>query len=69
MMVPGRVCVKIVGRDAGRKVVIVSVLDPVYVEVVDRSGKRSKVNKRHLMPTSTVVDASNESEIRRALEE
>jgi len=68
-MVPGRVCVKITGRDAGSKVVIVKVLDDVYVEVVDRRGKHSKVNKRHLMPTERVVDASSDEAAIKALEE
>ncbi len=68
-MVPGRVCVKITGRDAGRKVVIVKVLDDIYVEVVDRSGKHSKVNKRHLMPTERVVDVSSDEAAVKALEE
>jgi large subunit ribosomal protein L14e len=68
-MVPGRVCVKITGRDAGRKVVILKVIDDNYVEVVDRSGKHHKVNKRHLMPTERVVDVSSEEAAINALEE
>ena len=68
-MVPGRVCVKITGRDAGSKVVITKVIDDNYVEVIDRKGKKSKVNKRHLMPTEKVVDVSSEEAAIKALEE
>ncbi len=70
-MVPGRVCVKVSGRDAGAKVVIVKNIDDVFAEVVTRSGKRRKVNKRHLLPTEKIIDVEGKSdeEIAKALEE
>jgi len=71
MMVPGRVCVKVVGRDAGAKVVIVSNVDDVFAEVIMRGGKRRKVNKRHLLPVNNVVDVGSlsDEEIAKKLEE
>ncbi len=70
-MVPGRICVKVTGRDAGSKVVIVNNIDDVFAEVVTRSGKRRKVNKRHLLPTEAVIDINglSDEEIARKLEE
>jgi large subunit ribosomal protein L14e len=51
----GRVCVKIAGRDAGEKCVIVEVLDDTYV-LVDGMTRRRKCNKLHLEPTSKTLD-------------
>ena len=70
-MVPGRVCVRVNGRDAGAKVVIVKNIDDVFAEVVTRSGKRRKVNKRHLLPTEKVLDIEglSDEEIGKKLEE
>lgn len=71
MMVPGRVCVKVTGRDAGAKVVIVKNIDDVFAEVVTRGGKRRKVNKRHLLPTETImeIEGLSDEEIAKKLEE
>ncbi|MDN5358412.1 MAG: large subunit ribosomal protein L14e [Candidatus Diapherotrites archaeon] len=70
-MVPGRVCVKVTGRDAGAKVVIVKNIDDVFAEVVTRGGKRRKVNKRHLLPTETImeIEGLSDEEIAKKLEE
>lgn len=70
-MVPGRVCVKVTGRDAGAKVIVVNNVDDVFVEVVMRGGKRRKVNKRHLLPTEKVFDIEGmtDEEIAGKLEE
>ena len=51
----GRVCVKTAGRDAGKKCVIVDVLDDTYV-LIDGQTRRKKVNMLHLEPTKDVVD-------------
>ncbi len=51
----GRVCMKIAGRDAGKKCVVVDVLDKGYV-LVDGETRRRKVNARHLEPLMQVVD-------------
>ena len=45
----GRVCVKIAGRDAGRKCVVVQQVNDHYV-VVDGNTRRKKVNINHLEP-------------------
>ncbi len=51
----GRVCVKIAGRDAGRKCVVVERVDSQFV-VVDGDVRRKKVNVKHLEPLETTVD-------------
>jgi len=51
----GRVCVKIAGRDAGQKCVIVSVLDDKTV-LIDGMTRRRKCNKIHLEPLNKVLD-------------
>ncbi len=43
----GRMCVKIAGRDAGRKCVVVEQLDDVFV-LVDGNVRRKKVNVKQL---------------------
>ena len=51
----GRVCVKTAGRDAGRKCVIVDVLDKNFV-MVDGEARRKRSNLVHLEPLSTKLD-------------
>ncbi len=51
----GRVCLKIAGRDAGRKCVVVESAGEGYV-VVDGSTRRKKVNVKHLEPLSQMLD-------------
>jgi large subunit ribosomal protein L14e len=55
MMDIGRVCVKIAGRDAGLRCVIVSILDDNFV-MVDGETRARKCNIKHLEPTSTVLE-------------
>ena len=56
----GRICVKIVGREAGRRCVIVDVVDKNFVLVTGPqkvSGvKRRRVNVNHVEPTQTKID-------------
>jgi len=56
----GRVCVKIVGREAGRRCVIVDIVDKNFVLITGPrkvSGvKRRRVNANHLEPTQTKID-------------
>ena|SRR3989344_4991836 len=54
MLEVGRVCVKIAGREAGRKCVIVEVIDHNFV-IVDGQVKRRKCNITHLEPLSQVL--------------
>src|SRR3989344_3245183 len=60
----GRVCVKIAGRDAGKKCVIIDTLEYPYV-LIDGETRRRKVNLNHLHPLETLVvlkkGASHES--------
>lgn|SRR3989338_1744194 len=51
----GRLAVKIAGRDAGKKCVVVEVLDRTYV-LVDGETRRRKCNIAHLEPMNEVVD-------------
>ena len=51
----GRICVKLAGRDAGRKCVIVEELDNHYV-LVDGDVRRKKVNICHLEPLEEMLD-------------
>ena len=46
----GRVCVKIAGRDAGKKCVVVEQIDDKYV-LIDGQTRRRKCNIAHLEPT------------------
>lgn len=56
----GRVCVKIAGREAGRKCVIVDVVDKNFVLVtgpVKVTGvKRRRVNVGHIEPTERKIE-------------
>ncbi|RJQ17574.1 50S ribosomal protein L14e [Candidatus Woesearchaeota archaeon] len=51
----GRMVVKIAGRDAGKKAVIVEVVNEHYV-VVDGETRRRKCNVKHLEPLEQTVD-------------
>lgn len=51
----GRVCMKIAGRDAGKKCVVVESLDNTYV-LVDGATRRKKVNIKHLEPLSETLE-------------
>jgi large subunit ribosomal protein L14e len=50
----GRVCIKIAGRDAGKRCVIVDVIDNTFV-LVDGETRRKKCNIKHLEPTKELV--------------
>jgi len=54
MMEVGRLCVKIAGRDAGMKCVVVDNIDDNYV-MIDGQTRRRKCNVRHLEPLDTVL--------------
>lgn len=72
----GRICVKTRGREAGRKCVIIDIIDDRFVLITgpkDISGvKRRRANIKHLEPTEHKInikaDASDE-EVKKALEE
>ncbi len=50
----GRLCVKIAGRDAGRKCVIVDILEKNLV-LIDGGTRRRKCNIAHLEPLEQVI--------------
>ena len=54
MMDVGRLCVKIAGRDAGKKCVIVDVVDDRFV-MIDGETRRRKCNLKHLEPTEDTI--------------
>ena len=56
----GRMCMKIAGRDAGKKCVIIEVVDANFV-FVDGATRRKKVNVKHLEPLSSVVEIKNKA--------
>jgi large subunit ribosomal protein L14e len=55
----GRVCVKVAGREFGRKCVIVDVMDKSFVVVTGPKKvtgvKRRRVNINHVAPTEDVI--------------
>ena len=51
----GRVCVKIAGRDAGKKAVIVEKIDSNFV-LIDGQTRRRKCSINHLEPLNKTLD-------------
>lgn len=58
MIEVGRLCVKIAGRDAGGKCVIVDVLDDKFV-TIDGNVRRRKCNVAHLEPLKDKIAIEN----------
>ena len=56
----GRIVVKIMGREAGKKAVVTQLLDKNFVEITgpfELSGvKRRRVNIAHIEPTEHTID-------------
>lgn len=72
----GRVCVKIAGREAGRKCVIVDIIDRNFVLITGPQKatgvKRRRVNINHIEPTEKRVNikrGNSDEEIMEALDE
>jgi large subunit ribosomal protein L14e len=70
----GRICVKIVGREAGKKCIIVDVVDKNFVLITGPKSvsgiKRRRVNISHLEPTSEKIEikrGTTDEEIAEAL--
>lgn len=55
MIQPGRVCVKIAGRDGNLKCVVVENIDKNYV-MIDGETRRRKCNISHLEPLSQTLN-------------
>ncbi len=66
----GRICVKIAGREAGEKCVIVEVIDDKFVEVVGTTMKNRKCNIKHLEPVEQTMEIKSDDveEIKKELE-
>jgi large subunit ribosomal protein L14e len=71
----GRICVKVAGREAGRKCVIVDIIDENFVLVTGPKQltgiKRRRVNIKHIEPTDKVIEiprGASDEEVLRALE-
>jgi large subunit ribosomal protein L14e len=56
----GRICVKIAGREAGEKCVIVEIIDDNYVEVVGSTIKNRKCNLKHLEPVDKTIEVKSD---------
>ena len=58
----GRICVKIAGREAGRKCVILDIIDKNFLLITGPPSvtgiKRRRVNMNHIEPTTTKIDLS-----------
>ncbi|MGD8507215.1 MAG: 50S ribosomal protein L14e [Candidatus Bathyarchaeota archaeon] len=72
----GRICVKIAGREAGKKCIIVDVIDKNFLLITGpkqvNGVKRRRVNVSHVEPTERKVDVSrgeSDEEIAKALDE
>lgn len=66
----GRLCVKIAGRDAGRKCVVVDQLDETFV-IVDGDVRRKRVNTKHLEPLTLKIqikEGAAHEEVKKAFE-
>jgi large subunit ribosomal protein L14e len=67
----GRVCVKIAGHEAGRKCVVIDVIDKSHVLITGPSVKRRRCNIRHLEPLEQKLDlekGASDEEVKHALE-
>ena len=70
----GKICVKIVGREAGKKCVIVDVVDKNFALITGpktvNGVKRRRANVEHLQPTKECVEinrGATDDEITKAL--
>ncbi|EKF85926.1 50S ribosomal protein L14e [Methanobacterium formicicum] len=66
----GRICMKISGREAGEKCVIVEIIDDKFVEVVGSAVKNRRCNIKHLEPLDQVIEIKSEDpeEIKKELD-
>ena len=66
----GRICMKISGREAGEKCVIVEIIDDKFVEVMGSTVKNRRCNIKHLEPLDQVIEIKSEDpeEIKKELD-
>ncbi len=68
----GRVCVKIAGREAGRKCAIVDIIDKNFVLIDGPKVKRRRCNIKHLEPLEIKLDigkGASKEEVVKAFEQ
>ncbi len=72
----GRICVKIAGRESGKKCVVVDVMDKSFVMITGPKPvtgvKRKRVNLSHIMPLDDRIElrrGATEEEVTSALTE
>ncbi|MEN6593210.1 MAG: 50S ribosomal protein L14e [Methanobacterium sp.] len=56
----GRICVKLAGREAGEKCVIMEVIDDKFVEVVGTAVKNRRCNVKHLEPLEETMEVKSD---------
>ena len=66
---PGRVCVKIAGRDAGKISVIVDIIDENFVVVEGPKVKRKRCNIAHLEALPEKIELKEGIDVKKVLEE
>ncbi|OYT39885.1 MAG: 50S ribosomal protein L14e [Desulfurococcales archaeon ex4484_58] len=71
----GRICVKVAGREAGRKCVIVDIIDENFVLITGPKSltgvKRRRVNIKHIEPLDVKIDierGASDEDVLKALE-
>jgi len=68
----GRVCIKTAGREAGKKCVVVKIIDKNFVEITgpkELTGiRRRRVNVKHLLPLPLKIDISEDAADHEVLE-
>ncbi len=71
----GRICVKLAGREAGRKCVIVDIIDDNFVLITGPKQltgvKRRRVNIKHIEPLDKVINirkGATDEEVLQAIE-
>lgn len=57
----GRLCIKIAGREAGAKCVVVDIIDEKFVEVVGTSVKNRRCNINHLEPLAESIEIKSDN--------
>lgn len=57
----GRICIKLTGREEGKRCVIVDILDRNFVVVVGPEVRRRRVNMNHLAPMNEILDINRNS--------
>jgi large subunit ribosomal protein L14e len=57
----GRLCVKLAGRDAGKKCIVIDVLDDTYA-LIDGQTRRRKCNLQHLEPLTQVLEIAKNAD-------